>query len=92
MEQNSIRKEKNIFLSKQSGETLSAYIDRLHAQLQYAEGICNVHFTWYTHKNAAGCWICDTIVALANAVRVLAIIEEQERDMAHNEQKELRQF
>lgn len=54
-----------------TGEALDSYINRIRTKLDHLERVCEVHFAWYTHRNVAGCWICDTLTTLRVAINEL---------------------
>lgn len=70
---NAIRRESQGSVLRGTGESLESYINRLRVKLDYLARVCEVHFAWYTHRNHAGCWICDAIVAYT------AVLNELER-------------
>lgn len=81
---NTIRREAVGSIQRGTGEALDSYIGRLRSKLDFLGSVCEVHFAWYTHRNIAGCWICDTITALAVVLQELEslgpyIVEGQAR-------------
>ncbi len=54
-------KFENYNLDRGDGETLGSYRQRLQKFIERIEWQSGGHITWYTHKNPAGCWICDII-------------------------------
>jgi len=51
----------NINLERISGETLEAYLTRMHEHVQKLRWQSEGHRQWYTHKNPYGCWICELL-------------------------------
>lgn len=41
------------------GTTLGEEMSFLAALVNRIEAQSSIHISWYTHKNPAGCWICD---------------------------------
>lgn len=52
-------------LLRGSGESAESFCNRIRSKLDYLGSVCEVHFAWYTHRNLAGCWICDSICAIS---------------------------
>ena len=52
----------SVSLYPSSGERLSAYVDRLEVYLRQLEEWSSTHVTWWTHRSAGNCWICDLIL------------------------------
>ncbi len=44
------------------GERLSSYIDRVNQYLAQLEEWSGAHVSWWTHRSAGSCWICDVIL------------------------------
>ena len=64
-----------------NGETLGSYIDRLHELIRQYQWQSQGHIRWYTHKNPAGCWICETIQAGEQAHIELMALERFIREL-----------
>lgn len=58
----SLRKEKVGGLQRGVGEDIESYLSRLRMQLDGLALTSRVHQAWFTHRNHAGCWICDSIL------------------------------
>lgn len=71
--ENRIRREAVGSLQRGTGEALDSYLNRVRSKLEYLGSVCQVHFGWYTHRNVAGCWICDTLTCVS------VLLEELER-------------
>lgn len=57
-----IRREKEGAYLRGDGESGASYVRRMRAYLEYLESVSAVHQGWYTHRNSAGCWICDSLL------------------------------
>ncbi len=55
------RKSDNINVELGVGETWESYVGRLGEFLSRIRWQSEGHRTWYTHKNPAGCWICELL-------------------------------
>ena len=66
---NTIRREAVGSIQRGTGEALDSYLNRLRSKLEFLGSVCEVHFAWYTHRNIAGCWICDTLTALSVSIQ-----------------------
>ncbi len=55
------RKTDNLNVDIGSGETWNSYVARLREFLSRIRWQSEGHRTWYTHKNPAGCWICELL-------------------------------
>ncbi len=55
------RKTDNINVELGAGETWESYVGRLREFLSRIRWQSEGHRTWYTHKNPAGCWICELL-------------------------------
>ncbi len=55
------RKTDNINVELGDGETWESYVARLREFLSRIRWQSEGHRTWYTHKNPAGCWICELL-------------------------------
>lgn len=77
-----IRREKLSGLIRVEGESATGYTRRVGDYLEYViRGPLGVHFVWYTHKNTAGCWICDLVqccTVLLSEMRRYAEMEESD--------------
>jgi len=45
-----------------NGELLSGYIDRMNNSLAQLEEWSSSHISWWTHRSAGSCWICDLLL------------------------------
>ncbi len=45
-----------------NGEKLGDYIDRCNNILAQLEEWSGTHITWWTHRSAGSCWVCDVIL------------------------------
>jgi len=55
------RKTDNINVELGTGETWESYVGRLREFLSRIRWQSEGHISWYTHKNPAGCWICELL-------------------------------
>ncbi len=55
------RKSDNINIELGTGETWESYVGRLREFLSRIRWQSEGHRSWYTHKNPAGCWICELL-------------------------------
>ncbi len=55
------RKTDNINVELGVGETWESYVGRLREFLSRIRWQSEGHRNWYTHKNPAGCWICELL-------------------------------
>ncbi len=46
------------------GESLSGYLERCKNYQAQLEEWSSAHITWYTHRGAGACWICDLLLQL----------------------------
>lgn len=60
--------------------------------MEFLGSTCQVHFGWYTHRNIAGCWICDSItfgsVVLEELERVGPYVQEGRAYIEEEEEEE----
>ncbi len=52
---------RNPAIIKGVGETTKSHVGRLDEYLSKLEWQSEGHRMWYTHKNPAGCWICELL-------------------------------
>lgn len=80
----SIRREKEGAYLRGEGESGASYVRRIRAYLEYLENTSGVHQGWYTHRNTAGCWICDSLLLARRTVeeldRLYKVEEEDIKD------------
>lgn len=48
-------------LLRTDGEALRSYGERMRAHIEKLDWQSGGHRTWYTHRNPAGCWICEAL-------------------------------
>ncbi len=53
--------KRNPSLVRGTGETTGSYVERLNQHISQLEWQSGGHIMWYTHKNPAGCWICELL-------------------------------
>lgn len=53
--------KRNPNLVRGDGETWSSFAGRLGEHISQLEWQSGGHIMWYTHKNPAGCWICELL-------------------------------
>lgn len=59
------------------GETSDSYARRIGEFLSRIEWQSGGHILWYTHKNPAGCWICE-LLQIARTLRDEALAEHDD--------------
>ncbi len=52
---------RNPAIIKGTGESTESHVRRLDEYLSKLEWQSEGHRMWYTHKNPAGCWICELL-------------------------------
>jgi len=68
---------RNPALARALGEELTAYARRLDEYIQRLVWNSEGHRMWFTHKNPAGCWICD-LIFIIEQLRTSVIHENNE--------------
>ncbi len=53
--------KRNPNLVRGDGETRCSFTGRLSKHISQLEWQSGGHIMWYTHKNPAGCWICELL-------------------------------
>lgn len=78
MSNGEIRREKLPQFAVGDGESTESAVQRwLSAQEYIEKGPLGAHFAWYTHRNPAGCWICDLCTLNAVSMRQVQRLAEQ---------------
>lgn len=77
MSSENIRRTNRYAYSRGTGESFESYLSRVKAYMEHLENVCGVHLTWYTHKNNAGCWICDALTLAQSLATELEIVSRE---------------
>lgn len=88
-----IRRESLPGLAIGDGESVLSACARWASKLEFIEkGPLGAHFSWYTHRNPAGCWICDLCtlvsVSMSSVRRLESQLKERECWLDSIQQKE----
>lgn len=92
-----IRRESLPGLAIGDGESVLSAAARWASKLEFIEkGPLGAHFGWYTHRNPAGCWICDLCTLVSVSMSCVRRLESQLKEREnfvesvyqHEEQKE----
>lgn len=70
-----------------SGERLASYIDRCNQYLAQLEEFSSSHITWWTHRSAGSCWICDLVLQariMCDIMKDIVEAQPQKRFIAHH--------
>lgn len=74
-----IRRDKLPTYIRGDGESDGSFMQRIRSSTEYIEkGPLGAHFAWYTHRNPAGCWICDLATLVHVCMRDMQRVYERE--------------